>query len=332
MGKIWKLFARDLKVTSRDALSLVIVVYPLLLAVIINLIAPGINDTTVNLALMDTAPQDQVEYMKQVAKVEVFSSRESLEERVLRRDAMIGIVMEDGKETILTQGNEPEGSVEFAKSIVSLYQLDSKFEDTNAVIHEFGETVPPMKKLYANILILLTSVLGGMLITINIVQEKADNTISAVQVTPVSSMQYIIGKCILGLIIPIVGIIGSLFILGFGNVNMGQMLFMIGTTMILTIVVGFIEGIKNDDVMNAAAGIKMLFLPIIGAVLAIELLSDKWQFLFYWIPYYWAYKGNDAILSYTAEWTQILLYGGIVVLLSSVVFAYLAPKIKSGLK
>ena len=100
---------------------------------------------------------------------------------------------------------------------------------------------------------------------------------------------------------------------------------------LLSLLVGFIEGVSNDDVMNAAAGIKLLFLPLGAAVAAAELLSEQWQVLFYWIPFYWTYKGNDAILSYSASWPQIVSYTAIVLVLCAAVYYFLAPKIREGL-
>jgi fluoroquinolone transport system ATP-binding protein len=68
------------------------------------------------------------------------------------------------------------------------------------------------------------------------------------------------------------------------------------------------------------------------AIAGAELLSDKWQILLYWIPFYWAYKGNDAVLTQTATWPQIGLYAGIILAISVVVYFLLAPKIKEGLE
>jgi len=106
----------------------------------------------------------------------------------------------------------------------------------------------------------------------------------------------------------------------------------VATSCIISVLVGFIEGINNDDVMNAAGNMKMLFLPMFGAIAAEELLADKWQPLFYWIPFYWTYKGNDLVLSNKGSWIDIIGYSGIVFGISVVVFLVLAPRIRKGLE
>ena len=180
-------------------------------------------------------------------------------------------------------------------------------------------------------MILMTSVLAGMLISINIVEEKVDNTVSAINVSPISRVGFILGKSMSGIFLAVYGAVAILWITGFSDVNLGQIALAIISVTLLSILIGFIEGINNDDVMNAAAGIKMLFLPLGAGVAAAELLSEQWQILFYWIPFYWTYKGNDAILSYSASWPQIIGYTAIVLALCTAVYYFLAPKIQKGL-
>lgn len=332
LKKIWTIFIRDLKVNSRDFLSIYLLVFPVLFALGINALTPSINDTTVNLALIENDNQKQVNYLKDYAKVELFKDADSIKNRVENRDNIIGILPEGDAYYILTQGNEPEDIVSYAKILKTFYEQDVQISDSNAEIFDFGKTVSPLKEILVNITILFASLLGGMLIAINIVEEKIDNTVSAINISPVSRNAFILGKSLMGLILPIYGTIAVLLITGFGDVNIGQTLLIILASSIVSILVGFIEGINNDDVMNAAGNFKMIFLPVAAAIVAIEMLADKWQIFFYWIPFYWTYKGTDAILEQSAGWGQILLYTGIVLGISGIVYLLLMPKIRKGLE
>lgn len=332
LKKVWTLFKRDFKVNSKDAISLYILVFPILLGVLINVFTPGINDTTINLALIEGDNDSQVEYLEQFAKVELFENETAIKERVEERDAMIGIIPENESYYLMTQGNEAEGILDYAKMLKSFYELDLNIEDSNGTLIEFDRTVPPLKKTLVNVSILVVSVLGGMLIALNIVEEKVDNTLSAVNLTPTSRTTFVLGKSAMGVLLSVFGSITLIFITGFGGINILQLLLAVLITSLLSILVGFIQGLTNTDIMGAAGSIKLLLLPLIAAVLAIEMLADKWQKFFYWNPFYWAYKGNDVILSQTGTWGQILMYSGIVFLLSAVVYILLAPKIKKGLE
>jgi len=332
LKKIKAIFVRDLRVNTRDFIALYILIVPVLLAFGINLLTPSINNTSVNLALIEGENPEQVTYLEDFAKVELFDSAEAIEERVSRRDHILGILPDGDDYYLLQQGNESEQVYEYGKILLTFFEEDVQLSETNANIIDFGRTVPPLKKMLVNILIMMISVLGGMLIAINIVEEKVDRTIRAIHLTPISRVGYILGKSIMGIFLPIYGTIAIVYITGFGYVNIPQMLYFVLVSTIISMLIGFIEGLQNDDIMNAAANIKILFLPIAAVVAAIELLSDKWQILFYWLPFYWSYKGNDAILADTSTWPQILMYSVFVLLISGVVYLRLAPKIKKGLQ
>lgn len=332
LNKIWIIFKRDLKVNSKDFISLYILVVPILFAVLINVFSPGINDTTVDLALIKGENTVQVEYLEQFAKIELFENTAEIKDRVEKRDAIIGIIPENDGYYLMTQGDEPEGVVEYAKLLTSFYELDMNVEDSTSEIIEFGRTVPPLKKILVNISILFISILAGMLIALNIVEEKVENTLSAINVTPTSRSTFILGKSVIGVIFTLFGSIALIMLTGFSEINLVQLLLILLVTSLLSIMVGFIQGVTNKDIMSAAGSIKLLFLPLIAGVLAIEMLGDKWQKFFYWNPFYWAYKGNDIILSQTGTWGQIFMYAGIVLLLSSIIYLLLAPKIRKGLK
>ena len=329
--KIWTIFMRDFKVNTRDFIALYILVVPVVFGFGIQALAPSVNDTTVRLAMLKSDNPVKAEYLEQFAKVEVFADMEDLTARVEKRDNIIAIISEGDSSYILTQGNEPESVMDFAKLVNSFYELELDVDETTAKFESFGRTESPLKKMLVNISLLFTSVLAGMMISLNIVEEKMDNTVSAINVSPISRVGFILGKSMMGMFLAIYGSVALVWITGYQNVNFGQMMLAIGSITLLSLVVGFIQGIANDDVMNAGAGMKMMFLPVAAAVAAVELLSDKWQILFYWVPFYWSYKGNEAILSYTSTWPQIIGYSAIVLALSSVVYYLLAPKIQKGL-
>jgi len=327
------IFKRDMKVSVRNFITLYIIVVPVIFAVIINIFSPGINDTTVEIVLLKGENSDQEEFFKQFANIELIDTVENIEKRVKKRDNIVGVLPGENDEYfILTQGNEPDYVVDYVRKLTTFDHYGIGLEDSMAEIIDYGRDIPPLKKLMVNVAVMFTSILGGMIIALNIVEEKTENTISSIHVSPVSRMGFIAGKSVIGVFIPIVGTFLMLMITGFRNINYFHALLMITTSCIISILIGFIEGINNDDVMNAAGNMKTLFLPLFGSVAAIELLADKWQPLFYWIPFYWTYKGNNLVLSGGGSFMDIIKYSGIVLGISIIVFIVLAPKIRKGLE
>lgn len=332
LKRIFAIFARDIKVNTRDAMSLMIIIIPLIMAVGINLLSPGVNDTTVNIAVVEGENTQQAEYLDDFAHVTRLEDEDAVRQRVQERDNIVGILAKNDSYYILTQGNEPESVVEFAKLLNVLYESDAKIEDARAEIIDFGRTVPPLKKLLVNSILLFNTVLAGMLIALNIIEEKSDRTVRAINVSPISRSAFIFGKSLIGVVVAVVSSIICILITGFYDVNIGQIALVVLSSTGLSLMVGFIQGINSDDVMEAAGSVKLMFLPLAGSVVGYELVTGNWQIFFYWSPFYWAYRANDMILSKSGSWPELILYVGIILVICGGVYALLAPKIRKGLQ
>ena len=101
--------------------------------------------------------------------------------------------------------------------------------------------------------------------------------------------------------------------------------------MVLSLIVGFVQGITSKDAMEAATNVKMIFLPVAGSIAVYEFLAPKWQWTVYWSPFYWSYKANQLILNNTADWQTILFCTAMVLILSLAVYFIAKPKIRAGL-
>lgn len=331
--KMLLIFKRDFKVSIRDFMSLFMMFIPVIMAVAINFFAPGIEDTTVNLACIKGENPQMVAYLQQYAKVDLLADYSAVEQRVMKRDDYVGIVGKGSDAVILTQGNEPEETVNFAKMLKTFFEYDRQVENSTAVIEEFGVKTPPIKMMWANMGILLMMVLSGMLISLNIVDEKMDNTASAINVTPISRMAWIFGKSLIGIFMSLIGCVAMVLIMGVaGNINFAQFLLFVFVSTLTSIMIGFLEGIKSDDVMTAIASTKMIMFPLAASIAGYEFLAAKWQWVLYWSPFYWVYKGNIAILNGSMTWLNLLAMSGIVLAISAAVFAYTAPRIRQGLE
>jgi len=328
--KIFAIFGRDIRVNTRDFLSLYIMVVPVIFAVLINLLAPGVNDTTVNLAMIEGENPEMVAYMEDFAKVTVYKDLEALEERVNRRDDVFAYIANDEGYYILQQGNELGAYVDYAKILLAFYEEGTSIEETTAHIIDFGRTVPPLKKMLVNIAVMFTSIMGGMLIDINIIEEKVDKTIRAMRLTPISLNGFIVGKGIMGMFLPVIGAAVLIIGTGFRGINWGQMTLVVVVSSIISMLVGYLMGLTSETFMDAAGSVKMLFLPL-GAAVAVAELAPNWVWTVYWVPFYWTYLATDDILAYTSSWSFTLMASGIVLVLSSLVYLATMPKIKKGL-
>ena len=329
--KLFIIFKKDFLSARRDAMATYMMVVPLILAVGITLFAPGLNDTTVNLAMLKSDDIEHIEYMERFSKVELFNNLDEVERRVEKRDDIVALMPKGNGYEIILQGNESEIVEEYAVLLNTLYELGATEEETTAQLISFDRTVPPLKTMLVVMLISMTIMLAGMLIAINIVEEKAENTINAINVTPVSQTAFVVGKSLFGGTVAMVGIIGAVLITGFYDINWFMIVLVGLTSLILSLVVGFLQGISSADVMEAASNVKMIMIPIAGSIAGYELLADNWQWTMYWSPFYWAYKANILILSKTVDWGTVLISTVMVIVLSLIVYMVSLPKLRKGL-
>jgi hypothetical protein len=332
LKRIWFIFLRDIRINFREMMTLYMIFIPIVLAVAINFLSPGINDTSVNLALVEGENAEQAEYLDDFAHVLLLKDQQAVEKRVGARDDVMGILADGDSYYILAQGNEPESVVEYAKLLNVLYESDVQLEDARSEVIEFGRTVPPLKKMLVNVLLLLISMLAGMLISMNILEEKVDQTVAAINVTPTSRRAFIMGKGFTGIFVAIVSSIAVIAITGFYTVNLGQAALVVLSVTMISLIIGFLQGLNSDDFMEAAGSVKLLFLPMAGSIAGYEFVRGNWQAFFYWSPFYWAYRANDVILNQTGTWPQVLLYVGIIIVICGAIYALLAPRIIKGLE
>jgi ABC-2 type transport system permease protein len=103
------------------------------------------------------------------------------------------------------------------------------------------------------------------------------------------------------------------------------------TSMLLSLIIGFLQGINSKDIMEAAGSVKILMFPMALSIAGYELFSDKWQWTMFWSPFYWAYKANDMILSKHAQWSSVLTSVGLVLIITLLVYVISYPRIRKGL-
>lgn len=329
--RILAITMRDIKSGLRDFMILYIIVAPFLLASILKMLIPAAGTTTINVAVDKSIDQSMVTYLKDFGRVEVMNNIEAVKKRIQDTDDIIGLVKSGDGYNIFQQGNEIEETVEILDYIVNSYENQELKIPIEVKISDIGWKLSPLKQYGASFLVLFMSVLGGMIILLNIVEEKQYNTLAAVNVSPISRIEFVIGKGLLGFVFPIIHAFGILGILNFPDINYWMVAAVTLSIALISVIVGFIIGVMNDNPIGAISSMKMLFIPILASIFGGIYLSKKWLFLLYWSPFYWAYDAMDSILLQEATWNHVLMNCSIIVIITGVVFILLSKRIRRGL-
>ena len=262
--------------------------------------------------------------------METLPNAAAVEERVLRRDEVFGIATGENGPVLVTQGNETQTSVSTARLLLALAETGGNPAASQADFgfYSFRDETPPLKRAFSVTLLLMISVVTAMLISLGLVDEKADQTIKAAAVTPMPQAAYVLSKSLIGVLSLLVSSAASLLILGITDVSIGQIALMIVADALISIIVAFVIGLASTDFIEAAGSVKMLMLPMIASVLVYELVDPAWHFTVMWSPFYWAYRGLTEIVQGTAGWGSTLSYAAIIVALSACVFLLCMKRIR----
>lgn len=322
---------RDIKSSLRDFMIFYIIIAPFFLALILKMMTASVGSTTINIAVDNTIDEAFIEYIDDFGKVEVLSNIERVNNRVSDTDDIFGLVKDGDGFKIIQQGNEADGTVDILDYIINSYENKELEVPVEVKVSDVGWMLSPLKQYGGNLLIIFISVFGGMIILINLVEEKVENTLAAVNVSSITRTEYIIGKGLLGFIIPIIHALGMLAILNFGDINYLMVIAVIFSIAIISVLIGFLIGVTNDNIIGAIGSMKMLFIPILGSIFGAIYLSVKWHFLLYWSPFYWAFDALNSIILKEATWNQILINCSIIIFITAIIFVMLGKKIKRGL-
>lgn len=332
MRKILAIFRRDLRSSFRDSMVLYILVMPFIIAVILNLLTASASDTALSVAVDPSVDQEVVAYLETLGSVETVADSDALIERVNRLDDIYGLRMEDGGYIIHRQGNEKLEMQDVLLSALDTRDHPELLSGVSVRVTDAGWMLSPVKRFGGNLLAVFITVFGAMVLMINLVEEKQANTLAAMNVAPVERYEYVAGKALLGFLLPVIHVLGILLILDYGGIDYAQAAVVTLALSLTSVIVGFAIGIRTDNVIGAISGMKMMFLPILASVFGAIYLRESLHFLLYWSPFYWAFQAMDRIILQTAEWRDVLIPTGMILLISAVVMLLLAKQIRRGLK
>ncbi len=333
--KLCSIVRRDVGIARKDPLALWVFLSPILLAVVVRLVTPGISDTTVNLAIQSDVPEAYITAVSDFANVTVLDDLDAVTSRVQQRDEVIGVVNgADGTLGLIAQGDESESSLALAQLLNALYALDSldvATLESRLSFVSFGEQTPALTRSLSLSVLLLCTIISAMMIALGLVDEKNDQTIKAANVTPMPQSVYMLGKSLIGVLMLLVISVVSLVILGLTDIDFAQMMILMLAVGLISILIAFVIGLASSDFIEAAGSIKVLMIPAMAGILVPELLAETWHWTVYWNPFYWAYIGMTDIINKTATWGEVGTYTAIIIGICGVAFALCIPHLRKHL-
>jgi ABC-2 type transport system permease protein len=252
-----------------------------------------------------------------------------MEKRINQMDDIIGITQDEtGQFVLIREGNESGESQWVASQIID--QLNGGTSDVAFEYSDIGTKLSAVSIYGTGSVILMAIVMAGMVIGLNMIDEKEARTISALTVTPMSKMEFIIGKSLIGVVLPVVEAVLILWLIGMTNINFGMILAMTVVSSLVTIIFGFLIGVLSSNQIAGIANMKFLLVFLSVSVVGAMVLPAKQHFLLYWSPIYWSFIGLTEVITNTATWAAIGTYALWISVLTVVVFFLFRGRINQG--
>lgn len=310
--RILSIIRRDTSASLRDFILVYGLAAPFLLALVIRAFIPAVGGTSINLVVTPDIGPDMIDRLGRYAWVEVVEDRTALERRVLALDDAAGIVRDPDAEgsggaggyKVILQGNEAHDTATLPAVILADILQPRPVEIAQ---EDLGRSASPLKPVLAIVLALTAMMIGGMVVGFNIIEDKETGTLSALAVSPLSRLEYVAGRSLLGIVLSMVLVYGSLYAMGAGPFDDLQVLLVTLAGAILAVIFGFYIGAISDNQIAGIAALKfgsLLFLvgPVLSAV-----LPERWHPTLYWMPTYWTYLGYQEVFQVGgAAWGEVV--------------------------
>ena len=128
--------------------------------------------------------------------------------------------------------------------------------------------------LLASILKMLIPAAGTT--TINVAVDKSIDQSMVNYLKDFGRVEFVMGKGLLGFVLPIIHAFGILGILHFPDINYWMVATVTLSIALISLIVGFVIGVMNDNPISAISSMKMLFIPILASIFGGIYLSKKW--------------------------------------------------------
>jgi ABC-2 type transport system permease protein len=301
------LMGRDLRSSLREFILIYGLTAPYLLALILRVLLPSAAETSVRLVLTPDIDSEMAARLREYARVEVVGDRAALERRVLALDDAAGLVVENGRYVVVLEGNEGSGTRVLPGVILARILSPDPLTISEV---DLGRTGSPLRPVLGTVLAMTALLMGGMVIGFNIIEDKETGTISALAVSPLSRAEYVAGRSVLGILLSLALVVGSLYLVGAGPFDLWKVLTATAAGSLLVVLYGlYTGGVSNNQIAGIATTKVGGLIFLLGPVLSL-LLSERLQPVLYWLPTYWTYRAYLEILSADSPWPEVLRLSG----------------------
>ena len=327
--KITSLLMQDGIIAIRDKVFLYMLIFPIMVSVFIQFIAPKTEPITLHFVCNKQIDGHFAKKLKEYGIVELKISNEQLYSRVNQSDQAIGIIKHQNNFKIVLEGNEPPLLVKQADAVIN--HINNPHGKYSISLENNGYIPQSTQKNIIVILCIFALLIGSRIAAYNMAIDNETNTIHCIIVSPVRAIEYLTAKTLIALFINMcLVVIITLVFQGF-LFAYHKLLLAIVCTSFLAAIIAFTVGCFAKNQMQAMQYLKLFFVLFLSVPIMTIFIPENIQWLLYLFPNYWVFKVFENIF-YQEHINYLLLYCGICVIYTIVLYMLLTGIIKKQLK
>lgn len=325
LARVLSIVRKDLAYTRKEHILLYMLFFPLVLAVIMRMFLPSVEQLDMTFAVDQSVPAAIAEQLETYARVERFADRNQLAERVQRFDDVPGIYYADGHYFVLLEGNEGSAIQDLPGAILDSLNASRQLA---LVERESLGRVSLFRQFVAIILVISCGAIGGLAIGLSVVNDRETRTMRAYGVSPVSSIEYIAGKSAVALLLVLVlSLAVAAIVMGGTAIDYGRLTLAVLASLGINIAVGLALGLLANNQITAIAVVKVLFIVTQGVPVAALLLPKRFLAVLYPFPNYWAFESFRRVILEPSLST--MLTNSITLLSSVLLISLMVPVVRN---
>ncbi len=347
MRQMIQIFLFDLRMSFKNFMGGYMVIVPMVILLILRLFLPAVDSTTINFAIVNegeyAVSSEMIEQLSTVGDISTYDSIEKMERRLDAVGIAEGLYWDpDDKQyvSVVEKTSKDNETFSFAARYIRQGYMREHYPEMKRIT-EFSYGVPPeldertaispVATTGGAIFLIFMSLIAAFLLGIGIVEDKDGGTILALRVSPVSTTDYYIGRCIFPLIVSLLYGVITILVMGLLGVNIWQVLVVVLFTFSTTLVFGLFIGALGSNEVEAIGIGKISSMAMLVAILGGTLLPEPWHWVVWWSPVYWSLEAYEAIFTQTSTWFGVIWMSSLSLGLSAVYFLVLKKKIMQGL-
>ena len=296
MKSLLSLLRCDFTNARRDSVLIYVILSPLLLAVAVSLFVPALGKNDMILATDSSVTIRERDRLERYCELIVLDGRQKLVERVERDDDVPGVYREGDHYVLLLDGRESDALRELMKTILADSGGTVLSRDLTVGHEQIGEKRFHVRDVLALMMAMLASLIGGMTIGFNIVEERSSGMTRAFSVTPLKTRTYAGAKSIFaGLLGFVVSLCSLVIILGF-RLPWGRVLTALCLSVLVSSLFGFFMGRFAENQIGALGMTKVLMPVYLTIPLVSVFIPLKFHWFFIIFPQYWLFSAFQTLL------------------------------------